>query len=74
MANTSSTSNHVTGLVDTIIVLRHHESGATVQRGIYVQRMRGSSHDNTIRELIINDRGVTVGPPLPAPNDQPLMP
>jgi len=74
LTSTSSTAIHVTGLVDTIIVLRHHESGATVKRGIHIQRMRGSSHETTVRELIIDDRGVTVGPPLLAPDDQPVMP
>jgi circadian clock protein KaiC len=74
VAGSTSTSNHVTGLVDTVIVLRHHESGPTVQRGIHIQRMRGSSHDNTVRELTIDDHGVTVGHQLPAPNDQPPTP
>ena len=60
-AGGSSTSNHITGLVDTIIVLRHHESGATIRRGVHIQRMRGSSHENTVRELTIDERGVTVG-------------
>ncbi len=60
--------------MDTIIVLRHSEAGATVRRGIHIQRMRGSSHDNTVRELTIDDSGVTVGLPLAAPDDQPAMP
>ncbi len=74
MASSSSTANHITGLVDTIIVLRQHESGATVQRGVHIQRMRGSSHDNTVRELTINDHGIAVGAPLAAPQDQPALP
>jgi len=74
VAGGSSTSSHVTGLLDTVIVLRHHENGATVQRGIHIQRMRGSSHENTVRELTIDDRGVTVGRPLLAGDDQPVIP
>lgn len=56
----SSTADQLTGLVDTIIVLRQHESGAVVRRGVHVQRMRGSHHENTVRELVIDERGITV--------------
>jgi circadian clock protein KaiC len=59
------TADDLTGLVDTVVVLRHHEAGATVHRGIRIQRMRGSRHDNTVRELLIDDHGVAVGGPLP---------
>jgi len=61
----SSTADHLTGLVDTVIALRQREIGATVHRGLHVQRMRGSRHDNTVRELLIDERGVTVGDRLP---------
>ena len=61
----SSTAEQLTGLTDTIIALRHQEDGATVHRGIHVQRMRGSHHDTTIRTLLIDEHGVTVGDPLP---------
>jgi len=74
MTASGSPASHVTGLVDTVIVLRHHESSGVVQRGIHIQRMRGSSHENTVRELLIDDRGVTVGHPLHALNEPRGMP
>jgi circadian clock protein KaiC len=61
----SSTADQLTGLVDTIIVLRQHESGAVLRRGVHVQRMRGSHHENTVRELVIDERGITVEGLLP---------
>jgi circadian clock protein KaiC len=61
----SSTGDHLTSFVDTVIVLRHHEVDATVHRGLHIQRMRGSHHENTVRELVIDEHGVRVGNPLP---------
>jgi len=61
----SSSADQLTGLVDTVIALRQREVGATVHRGLHVQRMRGSRHDSTVRELVIDDRGVRVGERLP---------
>jgi circadian clock protein KaiC len=67
-----STSTQVTGLVDTIVVLRLTEIRATLRRGIHIQRMRGSSHDNAVRELVIDAQGVTVGSELPTPDEGPV--
>ncbi len=65
----SATDDHVTGLIDTVVVLRHSERGAAVRRGLHVQRMRGSHHENTVRELLIGEHGVSVGPPLSEDRD-----
>ena len=53
---------------------RRNEIGATVHRGIHVQRMRGGHHDTTVRELIVDDRGVSVGGPLPTAGGRPPTP
>ncbi len=63
LAASASTSSHVTGLADTIIRLRQDESGAVVRRGVHIQRMRGSNHDDTVAALTIDDQGVTVSTP-----------
>lgn len=64
----------ITGLAETIVVLRHHEDGTAVRRSLVIQRMRGSSHDNTVRELVIDADGITLAGPLTAPPDLPLTP
>jgi circadian clock protein KaiC len=60
----SATTTHVSGLVDTVVVLRHHETGSTIRRGIHVQRIRGSGSENQVRELLIDDGMLTIGGPL----------
>ena len=57
----------VVGLVDTVVVLRQRGDGAVVRRGVHVQRMRGSSHDSTVRELVVDGHGISIGGPLLAP-------
>jgi circadian clock protein KaiC len=64
-AGGASTADNLTGLVDTIIVLRLQEVGATIRRGIHVQRMRGSHHENVVRELVVDERGIRVGDLMP---------
>lgn len=60
------TADQLTGLVDTILVLRQQESGGVVRRGVHVQRIRGSHHENTVRELVVDAEGISVGGLLPA--------
>jgi len=74
MGQDASTENHVTGLVDSILVLRHVEQGSVVRRAVHVQRMRGSSHEETIRELNITNGQVRVGGALDPGDDKPPMP
>ncbi|MFD0481448.1 ATPase domain-containing protein [Kineococcus sp. GCM10028916] len=64
-AGGASTADNLTGLVDTIVVLRLQEFGATIRRGIHVQRMRGSHHENVVRELVVDERGISVGDLMP---------
>ena len=60
----SVTESHISGLIDAIVVLRHVETGSTLRRGILVLKMRGSSHEHQIRELIIGDGDLRVGEPF----------
>jgi circadian clock protein KaiC len=54
----------VTYLADTVIVLRYFEAFGRVRRAISVIKKRMGPHEDTIRELQIDSRGMTVGPPL----------
>lgn len=54
----------VTYLADSVILLRYFEARGRVRRAISVMKKRTGAHENTIREFVINARGITVGPPL----------
>ncbi|MCW2778765.1 MAG: putative circadian clock protein KaiC [Frankiales bacterium] len=64
VGGTSITAGHISGLIDAIVVLRYVEVDSTLRRGILVVKMRGSSHEQEIRELIIGDGTMTVGEPF----------
>jgi circadian clock protein KaiC len=54
----------VTYLADTVILLRYFEARGRVRRAISVVKKRTGSHEDTIRELKIDGRGITLGEPL----------
>jgi circadian clock protein KaiC len=54
----------LTYLADTVILLRYFEALGLVRRAISVVKKRTSAHENTIREYVIDERGLTVGEPL----------
>jgi len=61
---TSVTESHISGLIDTIVLLRHVEHDGELKRGILVLRMRGSGHDHQVRELSVRDGDLVVGEPF----------
>ena len=61
---TSVTESHISGLIDSIVLLRHVEHESSLKRGILVLKMRGSSHDHQIRELVVRDGDLVVGEPF----------
>jgi circadian clock protein KaiC len=54
----------VTYLADTVVLLRYFEAVGRVRRAISIIKKRTGAHENTIREYIIDQRGVTLGKPL----------
>jgi circadian clock protein KaiC len=54
----------VTYLADTVLLLRYFEARGEVRRAVSVIKKRAGRHEKTIREYEIDDRGLTVGPPL----------
>jgi circadian clock protein KaiC len=54
----------VTYLADTVILLRFFETEGRVRRAISVVKKRTGFHEDTIRELTINSRGLALGEPL----------
>ncbi|MFW6214473.1 MAG: ATPase domain-containing protein [Alkalispirochaetaceae bacterium] len=51
-------------LADTVMVLRHFEVNGEVRRCIAVLKKRYGYHERTIREIMFDPSGLTVGPPL----------
>src|SRR4051812_19660955 len=54
----------VTYLADAVILLRYFEALGRVRRAISVIKKRTGAHEDTIREYVIDGRGVTLGRPL----------
>lgn len=54
----------VTYLADTVILLRYFEAFGSVHRAISVVKKRTGAHESTIREYVIDQRGLTIGEPL----------
>jgi circadian clock protein KaiC len=54
----------VTYLADTVFTLRFYEAGGSVHKALSVIKKRTGQHETTIRELLISDGGIDVGPAL----------
>ena len=48
----------VSSLIDNWVQLRTLETAAQMDRGIYIQKARGMSHSNQIREFELHDKGI----------------
>jgi circadian clock protein KaiC len=59
----SASEQHVSTLTDTIVLLRYVERQGEVRRALAVLKMRGSAHDNQIREYRIGSKGLEVHEP-----------
>jgi circadian clock protein KaiC len=51
-------------LSDAVLMLRYFEYNGTVRRALSVVKKRSGDHEHTIREFRLNDKGISVGPPL----------
>jgi circadian clock protein KaiC len=54
----------VSYLADTVLLFRYFEAEGEIKQAISVFKKRTGSHERSIRELRINERGVHVGEPL----------
>ena len=57
MGSHSITDSHISTITDTILMLQYVEIRGEISRAINVFKMRGSWHDKSIREYIINENG-----------------
>lgn len=61
LGGASITTTHFSTVTDTIILLRYLERRGEVQRGVTVLKMRGSTHDKSIRGFTIDGSGMHIG-------------
>ena len=54
----------VSYLCDTLILLRHFDAAGEIRKAIAVIKKRQGPHENTIRELRIDERGLHLGEPI----------
>ncbi len=54
----------VTYLADTVILLRYFEAFGQIRRAVSIVKKRFGTHENTIREIRIDNRGIAIGDPL----------
>jgi circadian clock protein KaiC len=64
MGGESVTEAHISSITDSIILLRYVEMFGEMRRGVTVLKMRGSKHDNDIREFSINATGMHIAKPF----------
>ena len=61
LGGASVTEKHISTLTDTIILLRYVETHGRMRRALTVLKMRGSPHDQDIREYTIDGNGMRLG-------------
>jgi circadian clock protein KaiC len=54
----------VSYIADSVVLLRYFEAEGRIRKAISVIKKRVGTHENTIRELSFDQRGITVGAPL----------
>lgn len=64
MGATMIANGNISTIADSIILLRYVEIKGKMRRGIAVLKMRGSSHDVDVREVLIDGNGMNIGPPF----------
>lgn len=64
LVGSMATNLNISYVADTVVLLRFFEADGRIRKAISVIKNRGGAHEDTIRELRVDDRGVRVGEPL----------
>ncbi|MGE8250688.1 MAG: ATPase domain-containing protein, partial [Stenotrophomonas bentonitica] len=65
LVGTMSTGNlNVSYIADSVVLFRFFESQGRIRKAISVIKNRGGAHENTIRELNIDGKGISLSAPL----------
>ncbi len=62
--NAFRSSVDLTYLADTVLILRHFETGGAIRQAISVAKKRTGGHESTIHEFKVLAKGLSVGKPL----------
>jgi circadian clock protein KaiC len=54
----------ITYLSDAVVLLRFFEADGEIRRALSILKKRTGAHESAIRELMIDGRGIRVGPKL----------
>jgi len=66
LVGTMATNLNISYVADTVLLLRFFEAEGRIRKAISVIKNRGGMHEDTIRELRIDQQGVRVGEALSA--------
>ncbi|MGJ7546867.1 ATPase domain-containing protein [Pseudomonas alloputida] len=64
LVGTMATSLNISYVADTVILIRFFEAQGRLRKAISILKNRGGAHEDAIRELNIDSKGVRVGEPL----------
>jgi circadian clock protein KaiC len=64
LLGTMSSPIDLTYLADTVILLRYFEQAGGIRKAVSVIKKRIGRHENTIREFLLEESGIRVGPAL----------
>jgi circadian clock protein KaiC len=64
LVGTMASPVDVTYLADTVVLTRYFESQGAVLKAVSVLKRRSGRHENTIRQLTLSDKGISIGEPL----------
>ncbi|MBO1076035.1 ATPase domain-containing protein [Roseomonas marmotae] len=64
MIGTMTGALHVSYIADAVLLVRFFEAGGRVRKALSVLKNRGGSHEDSIRELRIDENGLRIGAPL----------
>lgn len=64
LVGTMASTLNISYVADAVVLLRFFEAGGRIRKAISVLKNRGGAHEDTIRELRIDAKGVRVGEPL----------
>jgi circadian clock protein KaiC len=64
LVGTMGTPVDVSYLADSVILTRFFEARGAVRKAVSIIKKRSGAHENTIRELMMNEHGIQIGPAL----------
>jgi circadian clock protein KaiC len=64
LVGSMSTSLNISYVADAVLLIRFFEAEGRIRKAISILKNRGGEHENAIRELRIDGRGIRIGAPL----------